>query len=154
MRMSAATWPTSCLSIPETTICVGAGTSNVMPSGGSMMTGCEKPAAISSSLPLSCARYPTPTGSYRIVNKQSNPTWTPPPDSDWAKGLGPIPPGPGNPLGTRWMGTSAPYVGFHGTPASGTIGTRASHGCIRMRIPDAEALYEEVVVGMPVQISY
>jgi peptidoglycan hydrolase-like protein with peptidoglycan-binding domain len=100
------------------------------------------------------ARYPTPTGTFRIVNKQSNPTWTPPPDSDWAKGLGPIPPGPGNPLGTRWMGTSAQYVGIHGTPAAGTIGTRASHGCIRMRIPDAEALYEEVVVGMPVKISY
>lgn len=100
------------------------------------------------------AQYPTPTGTYRIVNKQSNPTWTPPPDSSWAKGLGPIPPGPGNPLGTRWMGTSAPYVGIHGTPASWTIGTRASHGCIRMRIPDAEALYEEVTVGMPVQITY
>jgi L,D-transpeptidase catalytic domain/Putative peptidoglycan binding domain len=99
-------------------------------------------------------RYPTPTGTYRIVNKQADPTWTPPPDSDWAKGLGPIPPGPGNPLGTRWMGTSAPLVGIHGTPAAGTIGTRASHGCIRMRIPDAEALYEEVVVGMPVKISY
>jgi lipoprotein-anchoring transpeptidase ErfK/SrfK len=51
------------------------------------------------------------------------------------------------------MGTSAPYVGLHGTPAAGTIGRRASHGCIRMRIPDAEALYEEVVVGMPVQIK-
>ena len=100
------------------------------------------------------SQYPTPTGDYRIVNKQSNPTWTPPPDSSWAKGLGPIPPGPGNPLGTRWMGTSAPYVGIHGTPAAGSIGTRASHGCIRMKIPDAEALYEEVAVGMPVHISY
>jgi lipoprotein-anchoring transpeptidase ErfK/SrfK len=99
-------------------------------------------------------QYPTPTGTYRIVNKQKDPTWTPPPDSDWAKGLGPIPPGPGNPLGTRWMGTSAPYVGIHGTPASGSIGTRASHGCIRMRIPDAERIYEEVAVGMPVKISY
>ena len=100
------------------------------------------------------ARYPTPTGTYRIVNKQSNPTWTPPPDSDWAKGLGPVPPGPGNPLGTRWMGTSAQYVGLHGTPAVSSIGTRASHGCIRMRIPDAEALYEEVTVGMPITFSY
>jgi lipoprotein-anchoring transpeptidase ErfK/SrfK len=43
-------------------------------------------------------------------------------------------------------------VGIHGTPAAGTIGTRASHGCIRMRIPDAEALYEQVIVGMPVKI--
>ena len=98
------------------------------------------------------AAYPTPTGKFHIVNKQEDPTWTPPPDSDWAKGLGPIPPGRGNPLGTRWMGTSAQYVGIHGTPATGTIGTRASHGCIRMRIPDAEALYEEVIVGMPVNI--
>ncbi len=99
------------------------------------------------------AAYPTPTGDYKIVNKQSNPTWTPPPDSSWAKGLGPIPPGPGNPLGTRWMGTSAPYVGIHGTPADSSIGTRASHGCIRMHIHDAESLYEQVVVGMPVHIA-
>ena len=100
------------------------------------------------------AAFPTPTGDYKIVNKQSNPTWTPPPNSSWAKGLGPIPPGPGNPLGTRWMGTSAPFVGIHGTPADYTIGTRASHGCIRMHIHDAEALYTQVVVGMPVHISY
>ncbi len=99
-------------------------------------------------------RYPTPVGKFTIVNKEADPTWTPPPDSDWAKGLGPVPPGPGNPLGTRWMGTSAPAVGLHGTPAPGTIGSRASHGCIRMRIPDAEALYEYVQVGMPVEIRY
>ncbi len=96
--------------------------------------------------------YPTPTGNYSIVNKQADPTWTPPPDSSWAKGLGPIPPGPGNPLGTRWIGTSAPLVGIHGTNAPSSIGTRASHGCIRMRIPDVEKLYEQVAVGMPVQM--
>ncbi len=96
--------------------------------------------------------YPTPTGNYFVVNKESDPTWTPPPDSAWAKGLGPIPPGPGNPLGTRWIGTSAPAVGIHGTNAPSSIGTAASHGCIRMRIPDVEALYEEVSVGMPVQM--
>lgn len=96
--------------------------------------------------------YPTPTGIYRIVNKQRDPTWTPPPDSSWAKGLGPIPPGPGNPLGTRWMGTSAPFVGIHGTYAASSIGTRASHGCIRMHIKDVEELYDEVSVGMPVQL--
>lgn len=96
--------------------------------------------------------YPTPIGNYYVVNKESDPTWTPPPDSAWAKGLGPIPPGPGNPLGTRWIGTSAPAVGIHGTNAPSSIGTAASHGCIRMRIPDVEALYEEVSVGMPVQM--
>jgi len=97
------------------------------------------------------AAYPTPTGDWSIVNLQKNPTWIPP-DSPWAKGLGPIPPGPGNPLGTRWIGTSAPAVGIHGTYADSTIGTRASHGCIRMRIPDVEELYDQVTVGMPVII--
>ncbi len=110
-------------------------------------------AVVSFPIAYGTAAYPTPTGDYKIVNKQSNPTWTPPPDSSWAKGLGPIPPGRGNPLGTRWMGTSAPYVGIHGTPADSSIGSRASHGCIRMHIRDAEVLYEQVVVGMPVHIS-
>ena len=96
--------------------------------------------------------FPTPTGNYQVVNKQKDPTWRPPPGSSWAKGLGPIPPGPGNPLGTRWIGTSAPFVGIHGTPADWSIGTRASHGCIRMHIPDVEKLYDQVSVGMPVQI--
>ncbi len=98
------------------------------------------------------AEYPTPTGTYRIVNKQTNPTWNPP-DSPWAKGLGPIPPGPGNPLGTRWIGTSAPAIGIHGTYADYSIGTAASHGCLRMHMPDVEELFEKVNVGMPVVIS-
>ncbi len=95
--------------------------------------------------------YPTPRGLFSIVTKQRNPTWIPP-DSPWAKGLGPIPPGPGNPLGTRWMGTSASAVGIHGTPASGSIGTAASHGCIRMYVRDSEWLYERIAVGTPVLI--
>jgi lipoprotein-anchoring transpeptidase ErfK/SrfK len=98
------------------------------------------------------SEYPTPTGTYRIVNKQTNPTWNPP-DSPWAKGLGPIPPGPGNPLGTRWIGTSAPAIGIHGTYADYSIGTAASHGCLRMHMPDVEELFEKVNVGMPVVIS-
>ena len=95
--------------------------------------------------------HETPTGNFRVVDKQMNPTWLPP-DSPWAKGLGPIPPGPGNPLGTRWIGTSAPAVGIHGTPADWSIGSAASHGCLRMHISDNEKLYEDVVVGMPVDI--
>jgi lipoprotein-anchoring transpeptidase ErfK/SrfK len=98
------------------------------------------------------AEYPTPTGTYRIVTKQKNPTWNPP-DSPWAEGLGPIPPGAGNPLGTRWIGTSAPAIGIHGTPADYSIGTAASHGCLRMHMPDVEELYEQVAVGMPVEIK-
>ena len=97
------------------------------------------------------AQYPTPTGSFRIVDMQMNPWWRPP-DSAWAKGLKPIPPGPGNPLGTRWMGLSAPGVGIHGTPDAASIGYSASHGCIRMRIPDAEWLFDHVRIGTPVFI--
>jgi lipoprotein-anchoring transpeptidase ErfK/SrfK len=95
--------------------------------------------------------YPTPTGHFSIVTMQRHPWWYPP-DSDWAKGEKPIPPGPGNPLGTRWMGLSAPGVGMHGTPDAASIGYSASHGCIRMRIPEAEWLFNRVGVGTPVFI--
>jgi lipoprotein-anchoring transpeptidase ErfK/SrfK len=97
------------------------------------------------------AAYPTPTGSFVVVNMQMNPTWVPP-DSAWAEGAEPIPPGPTNPLGTRWIGISYSGVGIHGTPDDSSIGTYASHGCIRMHIPDVEDLYTRVVVGMPVII--
>ncbi|MBA3332832.1 MAG: L,D-transpeptidase/peptidoglycan binding protein [Actinobacteria bacterium] len=97
------------------------------------------------------AAYPTPTGNFEIVTMQRNPWWYPPP-SDWAADSDPVPPGPGNPLGTRWMGISAPYVGIHGTPDSASIGYSASHGCVRMRIPDAEWLFQHVEVGTPVFI--
>jgi lipoprotein-anchoring transpeptidase ErfK/SrfK len=97
------------------------------------------------------ASYPTPVGNFEIVVKQRNPWWYPPP-SDWAAGQEPVPPGPGNPLGTRWMGLSAPYVGIHGTPDAASIGYSASHGCIRMRIPDAEWLFQRVEIGTPVFI--
>lgn len=97
-------------------------------------------------------KYPTPTGTYAVIRMIVNPTWYPP-DSDWAKDAEPIPPGIENPLGTRWIGTSAPGVGIHGTPDDGSIGTHASHGCIRMHIPDVEALYERVALGMTVVIQ-
>jgi lipoprotein-anchoring transpeptidase ErfK/SrfK len=97
------------------------------------------------------AVYPTPLGKFQIVVKWKNPWWYPP-ASPWAKGEKPVPPGPGNPLGTRWMGLSAPGVGIHGTPQDGSIGYSLSHGCIRMHIPQAEWLFEHVDVGTPVYI--
>jgi lipoprotein-anchoring transpeptidase ErfK/SrfK len=97
------------------------------------------------------AVYPTPTGTFSIVDMQLNPWWLPP-DSAWAKGEKPIPPGPGNPLGTRWMGLSSPGVGIHGTPDDASIGYSASHGCIRMHIPDAEWVFHHVDIGTPVVI--
>jgi lipoprotein-anchoring transpeptidase ErfK/SrfK len=98
------------------------------------------------------AVYPTPTGTFKVVDMQLNPWWLPP-NSAWAKGEKPIPPGPGNPLGTRWMGLSAPGVGIHGTPDDASIGYSASHGCIRMHIPDAEWLFHHVKLGTPVVIT-
>ncbi len=96
--------------------------------------------------------YPTPTGSFFVISKVENPTWVPPPDAPWAQGAVPIPPGPGNPLGTRWMGLSAPGVGIHGTNDPSSIGYSVSHGCIRMQVPDAERLFTMVYVGTSVTI--
>jgi lipoprotein-anchoring transpeptidase ErfK/SrfK len=96
--------------------------------------------------------YPTPLGRWNIVVKWKNPWWYPPTQDSWAKGLKPVPPGPGNPLGTRWMGLNAPGVGIHGTDEPGSIGYSASHGCIRMQVPEAEWLFEHVSVGTPVVI--
>jgi lipoprotein-anchoring transpeptidase ErfK/SrfK len=95
--------------------------------------------------------YPTPIGRFHIVTLQRHPWWYPP-DSDWAEGKEPVPPGPGNPLGTRWMGLSVSGVGIHGTPDPASIGYSASHGCIRMRIPEAEWVFSRVRVGTPVFI--
>ncbi len=96
--------------------------------------------------------YPTPIGDFKIIVMEKNPWWYPPPDAAWAKGESPIPPGPGNPLGTRWMGLSVPGVGIHGTPDPASLGYSASHGCIRMFIPSAEWLFNHVTVGTPVFI--
>jgi len=98
------------------------------------------------------AIYPTPLGVFRVVKKELNPWWYPPTYDAWAKGLKPVPPGPSNPLGTRWMGLSAPGVGIHGTDADTSIGYSVSHGCIRMHVPDAEWLFTRVAVGTPVVI--
>jgi lipoprotein-anchoring transpeptidase ErfK/SrfK len=95
--------------------------------------------------------YPTPLGRFLIVVRWANPWWYPP-ASPWAHGLKPVPPGPGNPLGTRWLGLSAPGVGIHGTPDDASIGYSASHGCIRMHISDAEWLFDHVAVGTTVFI--
>jgi peptidoglycan hydrolase-like protein with peptidoglycan-binding domain len=96
--------------------------------------------------------YPTPTGHYEIISKIKNPTWVPP-NSPWAAGLEPIPPGASNPLGTRWIGTSAPNIGFHATPQESSVGHAASHGCMRMHRVDVERLYDLVRVGTPVDIE-
>ncbi|HEX2125405.1 MAG TPA: L,D-transpeptidase/peptidoglycan binding protein [Thermoleophilaceae bacterium] len=99
------------------------------------------------------AGYDTPTGLYNIQNKAVNPSWHVP-NSDWAGSLAGtvVPPGPSNPIKARWMGIYD-GAGIHGTDATGSIGTNASHGCIRMLIPDVIELYDQVPVGAPVYIA-
>jgi lipoprotein-anchoring transpeptidase ErfK/SrfK len=95
----------------------------------------------------------TPAGRYRIRSKQVNPAWHVP-NRAWAGSLaGRVIPGgaPGNPLKARWLGI-ANGVGIHGTAESWSIGTAASHGCIRMHVPDVIALYRRVPLGTPVLI--
>jgi lipoprotein-anchoring transpeptidase ErfK/SrfK len=96
----------------------------------------------------------TPAGLYNVQNKAVDPAWHVP-NSDWAGSLaGQIIPGgtPQNPLKARWMGIYN-GAGIHGTDATGSIGTAASHGCIRMLIPDVIELYDQVPVGAPVYIA-
>ncbi len=96
----------------------------------------------------------TPAGLYHVQNKAENPAWHVP-NSDWAGDLaGKVIPGgrADNPLKSRWMGIYA-GAGIHGTDAINSLGTAASHGCIRMAIPDVEELYDKVPVQTPVYIQ-
>lgn len=95
--------------------------------------------------------HPTPTGEFVVWEKVTEPTWLPP-KSDWAKDAEPIPPGPDNPLGTRWIGFDWGGVGIHGTNAPWTVGSAASHGCLRMVTAEVEELFELVEVGTPVVV--
>jgi lipoprotein-anchoring transpeptidase ErfK/SrfK len=95
--------------------------------------------------------YPTPSGRFAIQSKQVNPVWSVP-NSPWAGELqGTTVQGgsAANPLKARWMGI-ANGVGIHGTGEDWSIGTRASHGCIRMHVPDVIDLFQRVPVGAPV----
>jgi lipoprotein-anchoring transpeptidase ErfK/SrfK len=95
----------------------------------------------------------TPAGQYAIQDKQVNPSWHVP-NSSWAGALAGkvIPPGPQDPIKARWMGIAG-GAGIHGTSDIGSLGTAASHGCIRMAIPDVIQLFDRVQVGTPVFIS-
>jgi lipoprotein-anchoring transpeptidase ErfK/SrfK len=95
----------------------------------------------------------TPAGLYSINDKQVNPSWHVP-DSAWAGDLAGkvIPPGPADPLKARWMGFYD-GAGVHGTDDVASLGTAASHGCIRMAIPDVIELYDQVPVGTPIYVG-
>ncbi|MDI6705660.1 MAG: L,D-transpeptidase [Bacillota bacterium] len=88
----------------------------------------------------------TPVGSYRVYNKAVNPTWHP-------NSINPVPPGPANPLGIRWMGFYRGY-GIHGNNDPQSIGKSISGGCIRMFNYDVSELYSMVGIGIPVEVKY
>jgi lipoprotein-anchoring transpeptidase ErfK/SrfK len=93
---------------------------------------------------VGAAKSPSPTGTFTIINSMENPTW-------YTKGRI-VPPGLGNPLGTRWLGLSHKGYGIHGTNVPSSIGKNASHGCIRMRNRDVEQLFKMVAVGDVVEL--
>ncbi len=89
-------------------------------------------------------KSPSPSGSFKIVQRLSDPTW-------YSKGKI-VPPGKANPIGTRWLGLSIKGYGIHGTNSPSSIGHSASHGCIRMRNRDVEELFGMVSVGDDVEL--
>ena len=98
--------------------------------------------------------FDTPAGLYHIQNKAIDPAWHVP-QSDWAGDLaGTVVPGgvPENPLKARWLGIFD-GAGIHGTDETYSLGSAASHGCIRMAVPDVIELYDQVPVGAPIYIA-
>lgn len=94
--------------------------------------------------------WETPVGQFQVLEMVRQPGWTNPFTQEV------MPPGPDNPLGTRWIafwtdGTN--YVGFHGTPSRSSVGQAASHGCVRMFNEDVEKLYDLVRVGTSVTVE-
>jgi lipoprotein-anchoring transpeptidase ErfK/SrfK len=98
------------------------------------------------------AAFPTPTGTWRVVQKLVNPTWINP-GSDWARNMpAKIGPGPNNPLGTRALALNASGILIHATSDRSSIGFSASHGCIRMNEEDEMDLFGRVNAGTPVAV--
>ncbi|MGH3018723.1 MAG: L,D-transpeptidase family protein [Gaiellaceae bacterium] len=98
--------------------------------------------------------FDTPAGEYEIESKAANPAWYVP-NSDWAGDLaGKIIAGddPSNPIKARWMGFYD-GAGIHGTADAASIGNAASHGCIRMLIPEVIDLYDRVPLHTPLYIA-
>lgn len=97
------------------------------------------------------AGWETPRGQFKIYQKVVNPTWRHP----WNGSL--VGPGPDNPLGYRWAGfldRGSEAFGFHGTTNESLIGQAVSHGCVRMRNADIEALFEQIEVGTEVIVHH
>jgi hypothetical protein len=98
--------------------------------------------------------FPTPTGKFSVIRKVQDPGWENPYLSSGKMRLAP---GENNPLGTRWIGflqNSGGEYGMHGTDNPSSVGKLSSHGCVRLKVPDAETLFDMVEVGTPVEVVY
>jgi L,D-transpeptidase ErfK/SrfK len=104
--------------------------------------------------------WPTPTGTYEIFEKRKNPIWNVPPsiqeemEETGQQVIEKVPPGPKNPLGKFYMGTTAAGVGIHATNRPWSVGYSVSHGCIRMLPNEIEQLFPQIPVHTPVKIIY
>ncbi|MBW4514042.1 MAG: L,D-transpeptidase [Timaviella obliquedivisa GSE-PSE-MK23-08B] len=106
---------------------------------------------VTTSFPIAIGRsgWETPAGKFQVIDKIIDPAWQNPFTGEI------VSPGNDNPLGSRWIGfwtDGANYIGFHGTPNPESVGTSASHGCIRMYDKDVVSLFEIVRVGTPVEV--
>lgn len=98
------------------------------------------------------AKFRSPVGLYKITETLKNPDWHAP---KWAKSkVKIVKAGKNNPLGDRWIGTSAPGIGFHSTKDPVGVGEAKSHGCFRMAPNDIHELFERVTPGQAVRIDY
>jgi len=112
------------------------------------------------SLAVGKPSWPTPTGNFKISEKRKNPTWNVPPsiqeemEEQGFEVVEQVPPGPKNPLGKFWMGTTASGVGIHATNRPWSVGYYVSHGCIRMLPEEISQLFPQIELGTPVKIIY
>lgn len=106
---------------------------------------------VTASFPIAVGRsgWETPTGEFEVIDMRNNPVWEHP----FTGAV--VPPGPDNPLGSRWIGfwtDGTNFIGFHGTPDEASVGQAASHGCIRMYDRDVVVLFDMVELGTPVSV--
>ena len=117
---------------------------------------------VSAAWPVAAGRpdWPTPLGSFLVVSRQVDPTWVVPPSIQQEMArlgrpvLSRVAPGPGNPLGDRWLGLGDMGVGIHGTNQPASIYGLGTHGCIRLHPDDMRVLFDRTAVGTPVTIVY
>ena len=104
--------------------------------------------------------WPTPTGRFRVLVKEEQPTWDVPPSIQeemrqrGQKVITKMPPCPENPLGEYWLGLSLPGIGIHGTIAPLSIYRITTHGCVRLHPDDIRDLFERVEVGAAGEVVY